>query len=205
MVLTLSIGEFNLTLAAHHAAHPDACRSGSPVAYTNSRLELGSAYTLLFFVMIIPLLVALQLCGNPSRAPRKAGAMDGRVMTVRLVPPRFMLRSCGKTFGGGTRAVEPLDLEIAAGETVVLLGPSGCGKTTTLAHHRRARNARSPAARCCSATTTSPRIPIERRNIGMVFQSLRAVSQFRRARQHRLRAARARHRLRTKRHSARAS
>ena len=37
-----------------------------------------------------------------------------------------------KTFADGTRALEPLDLAIAAGETVVLLGPSGCGKTTTL-------------------------------------------------------------------------
>jgi putative spermidine/putrescine transport system ATP-binding protein len=45
------------------------------------------------------------------------------------VPVR--LERCGKTFEG-VRAVEPLDLSIAAGETVVVLGPSGCGKTTTL-------------------------------------------------------------------------
>jgi len=42
------------------------------------------------------------------------------------------LESCAKTFADGTRALEPLTLDIAAGETVVLLGPSGCGKTTTL-------------------------------------------------------------------------
>ena len=41
-------------------------------------------------------------------------------------------RRCGKTFADGTRALEPVDLDIARGETVVLLGPSGCGKTTLL-------------------------------------------------------------------------
>ena len=42
------------------------------------------------------------------------------------------LERCGKTFADGTRALEPVDLEFAAGETVVLLGPSGCGKSTLL-------------------------------------------------------------------------
>ncbi len=37
-----------------------------------------------------------------------------------------------KRFPDGTSAVDALDLEIADGETVVLVGPSGCGKTTTL-------------------------------------------------------------------------
>ena len=33
---------------------------------------------------------------------------------------------------GKTTAVQPMDLDIADGEFVVLLGPSGCGKTTTM-------------------------------------------------------------------------
>ena len=35
------------------------------------------------------------------------------------------LRDCGKTFADGTVALHRLDLDIAGGETVVLLGPSG--------------------------------------------------------------------------------
>ena len=37
-----------------------------------------------------------------------------------------------KEYGGGTLAVDDLNLEIAEGEFVVLVGPSGCGKTTAL-------------------------------------------------------------------------
>jgi putative spermidine/putrescine transport system permease protein len=64
MVLTLSIGEFNLTLLLSTPL-TQTMPVGLAVAYTNSRLELGSAYTLLFFVIIIPLLVALQLASRP--------------------------------------------------------------------------------------------------------------------------------------------
>jgi osmoprotectant transport system ATP-binding protein len=43
------------------------------------------------------------------------------------------LRKVTKAFpGGGDPAVKELDLDIPAGEIVVLLGPSGCGKTTTM-------------------------------------------------------------------------
>jgi osmoprotectant transport system ATP-binding protein len=37
-----------------------------------------------------------------------------------------------KRYPGGTLAVDALDLEVPAGQTMVLVGPSGCGKTTSL-------------------------------------------------------------------------
>ena len=42
------------------------------------------------------------------------------------------LESIGKTYPGGVRAVEDVDLHVEDGEFVVLVGPSGCGKSTTL-------------------------------------------------------------------------
>ena len=42
------------------------------------------------------------------------------------------LEQVGKTYEGGVRAVETMDLDIADGEFLVLVGPSGCGKSTTL-------------------------------------------------------------------------
>jgi iron(III) transport system ATP-binding protein len=44
---------------------------------------------------------------------------------------RIALRGVVKAFGT-TRVLDGVDLEVAAGEGVVLLGPSGCGKTTVL-------------------------------------------------------------------------
>ena len=42
------------------------------------------------------------------------------------------LTGVGKTYADGTVAVHELDLDVRAGELVVLVGPSGCGKSTTL-------------------------------------------------------------------------
>ena len=80
------------------------------------------------------------------------------------------LERCGKTFADGTRALDPVDLEFTAGETVVLLGPSGCGKTTTL---RIVAGLELPDAggRVLFDGADVTAVPIERRNVGMVFQS----------------------------------
>jgi putative spermidine/putrescine transport system ATP-binding protein len=80
------------------------------------------------------------------------------------------LFSCAKTFPNGVRALEPLDLEIAGGETVVLLGPSGCGKTTTLRIIAGLEEP-DPGGRVMFGDDDVTRLPIEKRNIGMVFQS----------------------------------
>jgi putative spermidine/putrescine transport system ATP-binding protein len=80
------------------------------------------------------------------------------------------LEACGKTFLDGTRALDPVHLDIARGETLVLLGPSGCGKTTTL---RIIAGLEAPDAggRVLFDGEDVTGIPIERRNVGMVFQS----------------------------------
>ena len=80
------------------------------------------------------------------------------------------LSNIAKTFADGTRALKPLDLEIAEGETLVLLGPSGCGKTTLL---RIISGLETPDAggRVFFGSEDVTPLPIERRNVGMVFQS----------------------------------
>ena len=77
---------------------------------------------------------------------------------------------CGKTFDDGTRALEAIDLEIAAGETIVLLGPSGCGKTTTLRIIAGLESPESGGQVLFDGVDVTP-VPIEKRNVGMVFQS----------------------------------
>jgi putative spermidine/putrescine transport system ATP-binding protein len=80
------------------------------------------------------------------------------------------IEACGKTFVDGTRALEPATLDIARGETLVLLGPSGCGKTTML---RIIAGLELPDAggKVLFDGKDMTSIPIEKRNVGMVFQS----------------------------------
>jgi putative spermidine/putrescine transport system ATP-binding protein len=80
------------------------------------------------------------------------------------------IEACGKTFADGTRALEPATLDIARGETLVLLGPSGCGKTTML---RIIAGLELPdvGGRVLFDGNDMTSVPIERRNVGMVFQS----------------------------------
>ncbi|WP_051229088.1 ABC transporter ATP-binding protein [Paludibacterium yongneupense] len=90
-------------------------------------------------------------------------------MKLDSVPIR--LERCAKTFPGAARPVlKPLDLDIAAGETVVLLGPSGCGKTTTLRLIAGLERPDAGGRVFFGAEDVSAR-PIEERQVGMVFQN----------------------------------
>ncbi|MFZ5739115.1 MAG: ABC transporter ATP-binding protein [Pseudomonadota bacterium] len=87
----------------------------------------------------------------------------GRGASVRI-------ENCGKTFADGTRALQPATLAIARGETLVLLGPSGCGKTTML---RIIAGLEEPdsGGRVVFDGADVTAVPIEKRSVGMVFQS----------------------------------
>ncbi|MCR1769510.1 ABC transporter permease [Burkholderia glumae] len=76
-VLTLSIGEFNLTWMLHT---PDTktLPVGLADTYASMRIELGSAYTILFLLMTLPLLMAMQWLGIDAAGSRIDAAPAAR-------------------------------------------------------------------------------------------------------------------------------
>jgi putative spermidine/putrescine transport system permease protein len=85
MVITLSIGEFNLTWMLHTPV-TKTLPVGLADAYASMRLEVASAYTLIFFLMILPLLIAIQAYGNPK--PRKKIDTLNDKATISLSVPK---------------------------------------------------------------------------------------------------------------------
>jgi putative spermidine/putrescine transport system permease protein len=71
MVVTLSLGEFNMTLLLHTPL-TQTLPVGLADTYASLRLEIGSAYTLVFFVIITPLLLAMQWIDRATS--RRSGA-----------------------------------------------------------------------------------------------------------------------------------
>jgi len=71
MVVTLSVGEFNLTWMLH-TPETKTLPVGLADSYASMRLEVASAYTLVFFVMIIPLLIAMQMLSREKRQAKIA-------------------------------------------------------------------------------------------------------------------------------------
>ncbi|GAB7080494.1 ABC transporter permease [Megalodesulfovibrio paquesii] len=59
MVFTLSVGEFNLTWMLH-TPYTRTLPVGLADSYASMRLEVGSAYTLMFFIVVLPVLWAMQ-------------------------------------------------------------------------------------------------------------------------------------------------
>ena len=82
--------------------------------------------------------------------------------------PSVAVEGLTKQFGA-VRAVGPISFSIKDGEFVSLLGPSGCGKTTTMRMIAGFEQASAGSIRIGEADMTG--VPIERRGVGMVFQS----------------------------------
>ena len=77
------------------------------------------------------------------------------------------LRNIRKTYGT-LAAVDDVSIDIRDGELLALLGPSGCGKTTTL---RVIAGFVPPASGTVQfGTRDVTRVPVHKRNVGMVFQ-----------------------------------
>ncbi len=72
-VVTLSIGEFNLTWMLH-TPETKTLPVGLADTYASLRIEVGSAYTILFFAMTMPLLVAMQRLGGQGEIMRGGDA-----------------------------------------------------------------------------------------------------------------------------------
>ena len=83
MVVTLSIGEFNMTWMLHTPL-TRTLPVGLADSYASMRLEIGSAYTIVFFFMIIPLLIAMQLL---ARERRPAVLREQAPLTLPSPPP----------------------------------------------------------------------------------------------------------------------
>jgi ABC-type Fe3+/spermidine/putrescine transport system ATPase subunit len=79
------------------------------------------------------------------------------------------LRGLRKSYDAGTTVLAGIDLDIAAGELFFLLGGSGCGKTTLLRLVAGFIAADAGSIRFGDQDVTH--VPVERRDLGMVFQN----------------------------------
>ncbi|MBF4562007.1 ABC transporter ATP-binding protein [Microbacterium sp. VKM Ac-2870] len=97
--------------------------------------------------------------------PRTA---DNLLLTGAGAGTRVQLQGIVKSFGA-TRVLHGVDLDVAPGEFVSLLGPSGCGKTTALRVLAGLESADSGSVMLGGRDVS--RVPTNKRDIGMVFQS----------------------------------
>src|ERR1035441_9072646 len=102
------------------------------------------------------------------RSPPDGGVAEGiATRQSNGAPPALEIADLTKRYGRAV-AVDRLSLRVARGQLVALLGPSGCGKTTTL---RMIAGLVEPTeGRIVLDGRPVERVPIHRRNIGMVFQ-----------------------------------
>ena len=82
--------------------------------------------------------------------------------------PMLQLKNFGKNFGAHV-ALADVNIDVQEGEFLFLIGPSGCGKTTLL---RMIGGYETPTSgEITIAGRVMNDVPLEQRNIGMVFQN----------------------------------
>ena len=103
--------------------------------------------------------------------------MNPAVSSPTSAAPVFQVHGLTKVYGTGTaqvRALDGVDLELRAGELVVLLGPSGSGKTTLLNQLGGLDNPTSGELRYCDIDlthATEEQLTMYRReSVGFIFQ-----------------------------------
>ena len=108
---------------------------------------------------------AVGISASSSRIPAQRGEP---APGAELRPGQLALRGLVKSYDGA-RAVDGLDLDIAAGEFFSLLGASGCGKTTTLRMLAGFETPDHGTIRLDGADLVA--VPPHRRPVNTVFQS----------------------------------
>ena len=104
---------------------------------------------------------------DSGREPLGAGGRSAS-STPASQSPVLEVRSVSKWFGD-TLAVDDVSFDVHDGEFLFLIGPSGCGKTTTLRMIGGYERATSGEIAIRGRVVND--VPLEKRNIGMVFQS----------------------------------
>ena len=98
------------------------------------------------------------------------------------MPPIIRLRGVTRTFAMGDqviRAMDGVDLDVHAGELIVLTGPSGCGKSTLLniigCLDRPTAGSYELEGREVAELSEAERVAVRRHRIGFIFQTFQLV------------------------------
>ncbi|MEO8126591.1 MAG: ABC transporter ATP-binding protein, partial [Bryobacteraceae bacterium] len=86
-----------------------------------------------------------------------------------MADPVVQVRGLRYTYDDGTAALNGIDFDLFAGETVALLGANGSGKTTFVLHLNGLLHG-GDSVTVCGLPVVAANLPEVRRKVGVVFQ-----------------------------------